>query len=166
MQHSSLMPAVLLAALSLQVTPAFAEAPHANAHHRNDHPHHLSVFVGETEFEGDKDKSGFTLGIDYEYRVNDLIGLGTVAEYAYGDIDALTVLAVADIHITHRFIIQTGPGYEWVDNNSKDNSWVYRVGALYEFNLGRFTVSPQAHWDFHDATDDALVLGLAVGMAF
>jgi hypothetical protein len=73
-------------------------------------PNHLSVFAGNTDFS--EHGSGLTLGVDYEYRLSPLLGLGSVVEYAYGSLDAFTVLAVADIHLTEQFIVQVGPGFE------------------------------------------------------
>ena len=71
-------------------------------------PHHLSILLADTRIDGEGDNS--TLGIDYEYRVSPLIGLGAVIEHAYGELDATTLLAVADIHIYEGFTMQVGPG--------------------------------------------------------
>lgn len=126
------------------------------------HPHHLSVIVGNTDL--DNEGSGFTLGIDYEYRVNDVLGLGVVAEYARGDLEAWTYLLVADIHITNQWILQIGPGTEYTD---KHDLFVARFGTLYEFEFeGGWTLAPQIHYDYHDGGDDAIVYGVALGMAF
>ena len=73
-------------------------------------PHHLSILLADTRIDGEGNNS--TLGIDYEYRVSPLIGLGGVIEHAYGGLDATTLLAVADIHIYEGFTVQVGPGFE------------------------------------------------------
>lgn len=126
------------------------------------HPHHLSLLIGNTDLDHEGDE--FTLGIDYEYRVNDLLGLGVVVEHASGDLDAWTYLVVADIHITNQWIMQVGPGFE---HTSKHDLFVARLGTLYEFELeGGWTVAPQLHYDYHDGGDDAIVYGIAVGFAF
>ncbi|MEM1091243.1 MAG: hypothetical protein AAGI67_12740 [Pseudomonadota bacterium] len=125
-------------------------------------PHHLSLFTGVTDISG-KD-TAFTLGLDYEYRLNDRLGIGTVVEEAFGEIDATTILAVADIHLGHgALIMQVGPGVEILDDKEL---FVARVGMLYEFERGAYTISPQLHYDYHDGGKDALVLGLAFGMSF
>ena len=123
-------------------------------------PHHVSVFLGDTLEEGE---NGATVGLDYEYRVSDLLGLGAVAERAEGDVEATTVLAVADIHITPQFIVQTGPGWE---ERKREDFLVYRVGVLYEwvFDNG-MTLSPQLHYDMTDE-EDAVVFGIAIGRNF
>ena len=56
-----------------------------NAHHWQSTPHHLSALVGTTYTK--ECDNAFTLGIDYEYRLNDFLGVGFVAEYAYEDLD-------------------------------------------------------------------------------
>ena len=78
-----------------------------NAHHWQSTPHHLSALVGTTYTK--ECGNAFTLGIDYEYRLNNFLGVGFVAEYAYEDLDAYTYLLVADLHITNHFIAQIVP---------------------------------------------------------
>lgn len=129
------------------------------AHHG---PHHISLFLGNTDIEDEG--SGETVGIDYEYRVNQFWGLGTVVEYAFGDLDAWTVLAVADLHLTNEWIVQVGPGVEYTSEH--DDLFVARIGTLYEFVVGNWTFSPQLHYDYHDGSESAYVVGFAVGFAF
>lgn len=125
-------------------------------------PHHLSAVIGGTHVP-DADETVFTLGLDYEYRLNKTLGLGFVAEHAFGPLNSTTLLAVADIHIMGGLAIQTGPGVEFVDDES---FFVTRIGALYEFELGEsFTLSPQLHYDISTG-EDAIVFGVAFGKAF
>ncbi|MEO1080074.1 MAG: hypothetical protein AAFY29_11010 [Pseudomonadota bacterium] len=119
-------------------------------------------------FLGGTDNSEFsaapTGGIDYEYRVTDLLGVGVVAEHAGGSYDATTLLAVADLHPMRRGpIFQLGLGAETSDQH---DVFVARVGVLFEFEFDAFTVSPQLHWDYHDGIENAFVFGLAFGFAF
>ena len=126
------------------------------------HPHHLSLLSAGTYVDGE-DETAITFGIDYEYRVSELIGLGVVAERALGELDATTVLAVADIHLWKGLAIQVGPGVEFAEG---EEFLIGRLGALYEFEIGnKFTVSPQAHYDASEGKD-AIVFGIAVGRAF
>ena len=96
-----------------------------NAHHWQSTPHHLSALVGTTYTK--ECDNAFTLGIDYEYRLNDFLGVGFVAEYAYEDLDAYTYLLVADLHITNHFIAQIGPGLEFHGSHKME---VARLGCL------------------------------------
>ncbi|MHC6647651.1 hypothetical protein ACYTPF_13845 [Alteromonas sp. HB246098] len=123
--------------------------------------HHLSALVGTTYTK--ECGNAFTLGIDYEYRLSDFLGVGFVAEYAFEDLDAYTYLLVADLHITNNFIAQIGPGVEFHGSHKME---VARLGFLYEFEVSGFTISPQLHYDYHRNHKSAVVAGLAIGMSF
>lgn len=124
-----------------------------------EHPHHISVLFSGT-FE--KDETAASVGLDYEYRVSDFLGLGGVVERAFGQIDATTLLAVADLHLTPQFIIQTGPGVEFKEG---EVDVAYRVGVLYEFEGRGYTISPQLHYDWVTG-EDSVVAGIAIGYGF
>ena len=150
-------------ALGLVTALAFAldVAAKGSAHHWETSPHHLSALVGTTYTK--ECGNAFTLGIDYEYRLNDFLGVGFVAEYAFEDLDAYTYLLVADLHITNNFIAQIGPGVEFHGSHKME---VARLGFLYEFETSGFTISPQLHYDYHRNHKSAVVAGLAIGMSF
>lgn len=151
----------MVTALALSFIVAAKGAATGNAHHWETSPHHLSALVGTTYTK--ECGNAFTLGIDYEYRFSDFLGVGLVAEYASGDLDAYTYLLVADLHITNSFIAQVGPGVEFHSGHKME---VARIGLLYEFEVSGFTVSPQLHYDYHRNHKSAVVAGLAVGMSF
>ena len=134
------------------------EIPQAHGFHA---PHHLSVFIGDTHIDGEGNNA--TIGLDYEHRLNTLLGIGTVLERAAGEIDAFTALLVTDIHFDNGLIMQMGPGYESGEN---EDVFVGRIGALYEFEFGAFTFSPQLHWDYHAEGENAIVAGIALGFSF
>jgi hypothetical protein len=94
------------------VTPANAQHDSGGEDAHIPHsPHHLSILLADTHINSEGNNA--TLGIDYEFRVGPLLGLGAVVEHAYGEIDATTLLAVADSHIYEGFIMQVGPGFEY-----------------------------------------------------
>lgn len=124
-------------------------------------PHHFSVLMADTHLDGEGDNA--TVGLDYEYRVSSLLGLGTVLEYASGDLEATTLLAVTDVHLYEGLIMQIGPGYEHRDG---ENVFVARTDFLYEFEYENFTLSPQLHWDYHRRETNAFVAGIALGFSF
>jgi len=124
-------------------------------------PHHFSVLLADTHIDGEGNNA--TLGLDYEFRVSPLLGLGSVLEHATGDLDATTLLAVADVHLYEGFIMQIGPGYE---HRGGENVFVARAGVLYEFEYAHFTLSPQLHWDYHNGETNAFVAGIALGFSF
>ncbi|CAD5272264.1 conserved exported hypothetical protein [Alteromonas sp. 38] len=150
-------------AIGLITTLAFAPsvAAKGKAHHWQTSPHHFSALVGTTYTK--ECGNAFTVGIDYEYRVTDFLGLGFVAEYAFEDLDAYTYLLVADLHITTNFIAQIGPGVEFHGSHKME---VVRLGFLYEFEVSGVSVSPQLHYDYHRNHKSAVVAGIAIGMSF
>ena len=152
----------LLTVLSLGISLTEQAAAQIAVEYDPDEPHHLSLFTGGTHLPT-ADETGFTIGLDYEYRLNRLIGIGAVAERAFGQIDSTTLLAVVDIHVWRGFAFQLGPGIELTGN---ETFALGRIGGLYEFEFGPgLTVSPQIHYDA-SGTEDGLVFGLAFGMAF
>ena len=141
--------------------PAQTNAHESTGHHK---PHHLSVLLANTQLliPGESDENGFTVGLDYEYRLNQRFGLGAVAEYAGGYLDATTVLGAVDVHVKAGLVIQLGVGVEFIEGTANE---LGRVGVLYEFEFGELTLSPQFHWDVTSA-EDSLVFGLAFGRNF
>jgi hypothetical protein len=145
-----------------------------------DRRHHLSLLIGTTTLQGEG--TAFTSGLDYEYRVNRTFGIGAVAEYAAASVGSFTLLAVTDIHLWRGLALQVGPGIEIIDeevelaeHDGEDveveseqlEQFVFRAGLLYEFELGKFTLAPQAHFDVVPGSEpDSLVLAVAFGRAF
>ena len=159
-----LIMSLVVAGFCLNMPPAWAMSSEPGAEVSNGHresSHHFSLLLAGTHIE-EADHTSFTIGIDYEYRVNRSLGLGFVVEHAFESIDATTLIAVADIHIWEGLALQIGPGIEFVD---EDSFFVGRIGALYEFELeNKYTITPQLHYDF--SHEDAVVFGVAFGRGF
>ena len=147
--------------LALLMWPMLATAQ-IDVEFEEETPHHLSIIAGGTYINA-VDDTFFTLGVDYEYRISPLIGVGAVAEQTFGEVDATTLLAVTDIHVWKGLAFQIGPGVEFVDS---ETFAIGRLGALYEIEFAEgYTVSPQLHFDLSSG-EDAIVFGLAIGRAF
>lgn len=125
-------------------------------------PHHVSLLLGATELV-DEDEVGFTYGIDYEYALDETLGLGFVIERAEGDVETTSLFAVADVHLTRHLVLQVGPGFEW---GEADDVGAFRFGGYYEWELDEITVSTTLSYDIADGEDDSIVLGLLVGFRF
>lgn len=145
-----------------------AEELHDTEHHElwHKHPQHLSVVLAGTFEDGHEGHEQVaTFGFDYEYRLSQFLGLGLVVEHAFGPIDVTTLFAVADLHIWRGLAIQTGPGVASFDDSDAEDEFVYRIGALYEFEYGKLTISPQLHLDLAEETD-SLIVAVAFGFGF
>lgn len=126
------------------------------------HRHHVSIFTGGTAV-FDDDHTGLTYGVDYEYVLSPRFGIGAIVERAEGDVDATSVIALIDIHISERLVFQAGPGIEFEND---DEIVIGRIGAYYEFHLSdNITISPSLGYDISEKAD-ALVFGVLVGRKF
>jgi hypothetical protein len=152
---------ILLGFLSFASTSLAQQEADSEGSHIPHGPHHFSVLAGETHENGEGNNA--TLGIDYEYRINPLLGLGVIVEHAYGELDATTLLGVADFHVYEGFIVQVGTGFE---HKESENIFVATLGFLYEIEYENFTLSPQVHWGYHEGEPNAVVAGIALGFSF
>lgn len=161
----------LLLALLLLAAAAPASAEEAAEEGWREKPNLVSLILAGTS---DSDEDVFTLGLDYEHRIDAFAGLGAVVEYATQDIDAVTLLGVVDFHPWRGLGVQTGPGIEFVSEEERDaegtrktdkREFVYRVGVFYEVELGELVLTPQVHYDYSTGKD-ALIYGAALGFHF
>lgn len=123
---------------------------------------HLALFLGVTHAE--EDSAAPTVGLDYERRVSERLGVGVVfRDHASGDIDATLYAVSFSIHTTSPLSFVIAPGIEREDG---DNSGVLRVGAEYEFEVGSaWSLAPALYFDITE-DDTKEVLGVAIGFEF
>jgi len=140
--------------------------------------HVLSLFLGVTD-EGHGD-SEFTQGLEYAYRVTQRWGVGGLVEYAGGD-QRNVVGVVPFSWFPHAgWVLLAGPGVEFHNGrettppgegqspevDEDETNFVFKVGAAYEFELGRrFMLAPTVNVDFVDG-EEVLVYGLHFAFTF
>lgn len=129
---------------------------HGGAH---EHRHHLALFLGATHTD---EEDEFSIGIDYEYRLKPILGVGGLIEYTGGDLETTVVAAALFIHPYDDWRLVLAPGFE---NEDSDNEFLFRVGVSYEFPVGKWTISPEFNVDFVDGEEN-LVYGLSFGWGF
>ena len=149
--------------LGLGLAFFFSATPvHAEDGHERQKKNHASVFLGGTNIP-DADHTAFTLGIDLEHELTHRFGVGLVFEHAFDPIDATSLYAVLDIHLGNGFVLQTGPGVEWVDDETYATG---RVGLFYEFEVQEgLILAPSVSYDISEA-EDSIVFGVSVGTKF
>lgn len=136
-----------------------AEAGH------DEHHHHISFFVGSTQAEethtGDREDPRFTLGVDYERRINQRIGIGGLLDWvAEGEREVLFGVPVF-FHAGRRAKFLVAPSVQRA-RESDESKFVARFGFAYGFQVGRITLAPVANLDVtHE--HEIVVLGLGVG---
>lgn len=159
-----------------------AEAAHGGHEEHGNHEYHKNgVFLflgGTTESISDDPTTSFTLGLEYERRFSQLVGVAVGAEAVLGGEgrEALAGLLLI-LHPVGRLGLAAGPGMELGKEHHTDHGEegggdtavhaALRVGALYDFELGsRYTIAPAVFVDFIDGKDPALVWGAELGLGF
>ena len=110
-----------------------------------------------------EDQQAFTLGLDYEYRLNRRWGVGALIDYAGKDTRSLVVAIPLVLHPTGRLKIFVAPGVE--DKKDHDAEFLVRAGLMYDFEVGGFTIAPAFNVDFV-GDEEVLVYGVNVGKGF
>jgi hypothetical protein len=146
-------------ALLLCWNPAVATEETGHGH-GGFHRHHASVFVGNTT--NHKGDNALTFGLDYEYRINKIWGLVALADHAGDDIQATVVGVGAMLHSIGDLRLQAAPG---LDFHGSHEEFVVRFGALYDFQVGNWTLSPSLYVDVLEL-ESSLIYGLGFGRGF
>jgi hypothetical protein len=135
------------------------EVEHSENVRAHEHRHHIALFLGATHTD---DEDEFSIGIDYEYRLKPILGVGGLAEYTGGDLETTVLAAALFIHPYDEWRLVLAPGFE---NEDGDNEFLFRAGVSYAFPVGKWTVSPEFNVDFVDEEEN-LVYGLSFGRGF
>jgi hypothetical protein len=121
--------------------------------------HAVAVFLGDTYDDGDH---GFTLGLDYEYRLSRWLGLGGMVDFV-GSGDREYVVGVPlFLHATKRLTFELAAGMERAGGS---NNALVRLGAMYGIPLGPVDLVPSFMLDFVDS-DTVYVFGVAFAWKF
>ena len=99
------------------------------------------------------------MGLEYEYRVSQLLGLGITAEHVAGEFDTNVFVAPIALH-SGPWKVYAGPG---IEDGEEGSEFLMRVGLEYGFHFGEYEISPQVDVDFVDG-EQLFVLGVVVGM--
>jgi hypothetical protein len=135
----------------------------AHGHHKN----HVAFFLGSTQAElhhGERDDPQFTLGVDYERRLNEYVGVGAL-------LDAV-VEGHREVIIGIPLFLHAGslkgliaPGGERV---RETGNWEFmtRFGILWEFEISSsWSLAPVVQYDVTEE-GGTWVLGLGFGKGF
>lgn len=131
-----------------------------NAENHLPHKHHASVFFGNTNTENGQD--AFTIGADYEYRFHKYWGAAALVDYATPNIDSIIIAGGGFLHPVGDLRLLIAPG---IDHHHGHTEGVVRVGAIYDFRVGDWSISPTIHIDILDRKEN-LIYGLGIGRGF
>jgi hypothetical protein len=153
--------AFCLLLMTLIAGPALSEES-VDTHHEEGHENinDVALFLGNTHH---GDENGFSVGLDYEQRLNRILGAGGLLEYSVGDFHSWVVAASLFIHPYKGFRLILAPGFETKDNRS---NFLFRTGVAYQFEIGdKWSISPEYNVDFvHNET--VQVYGVSFGFGF
>lgn len=153
---------------------------HGEEHHF--HKNHFGVFIGSTEgveqhgeehhdtghgavssegSSGGKDDPDFTIGLDYERRLTKLIGIGGMVDFV---VEGRREFLLGPIGFLHPFKSAKFFAAPLVERVRETGDWefVFRVGGLWEFHVGKFSVAPYAGYDISEE-HEIWILGVAFG---
>lgn len=135
-----------------------SEKPAVEAMERHNKP---GLFVGNTH---DGSKNGLSIGLEYEYLLSQLFGLGAMVEYAGGDHNAWVLGVPFFLHPYAGWFLLLMPGVEIEDH---ENSFLVRAGVGYDFEIApKWSLAPEFNVDFIEGGDRKLIYGLTVAREF
>ena len=121
--------------------------------------HHLSSFAGfTTNYKG---KQGYKLGIEYEYRLTELIGLGGTFDFTGNDFEIFAFSAGTTFY-PFSFPLIPGIGAGAKRYEGKWDPFA-RLLLAYDFHLNKITLSPVLMYDLFPNQKDIMSYGIAVG---
>ena len=123
----------------------------------------IAVFLGGTSQMSDDGTSAFTLGLDYQYRVGKLIGLGFLFDHAMGDIKSTLIGPFVSFHL-RKFVLITAPALEFSDGETNPT---FRLGLAYEIELSNgFAILPTLNYDNERRDEISIVYGFSIAKSF
>ncbi len=130
-----------------------------SSEHGDESKNEIAVFLGATH-EGRRDNSG-AVGLEYERRLNETLGIGVLAEFTAGD-SGFWVYAIPVTFHSDRWKFVVAPGVEYADGQTEQ---LLRLGAGYELESGDVKITPSLNLDFVGG-DVVLVVGVTFGIGF
>ena len=151
---------ILLIILSLLVF-GFSGRAQEEGHSSAVGHYHLSAFAGfTTDYKG---RQGYKLGIEYEYRLTDLLGLGGTFDFTGNDFN-IFALSVGTTFYPFKFPLIPVIG---VGAKSYDKKWdpFLRTMLAYEFHLNSISIGPLVMYDLFPNQKDIMSYGVTVGIS-
>lgn len=145
-------------------------ADHDNHHNK----HHIALFNGLTT-NLDHETTGYALGIDYEYSISDLIGIGFIGEYVFSGEGEFIIGVPIFFHPTGGLKLGVAPIGVYAESHHDDHhdhdhgiekEWNMgvRLNTAYSTHIGKLSAGPSISLDITNTT--AVVYGITVGVGF
>ncbi len=149
--------AVFVLTMPLQVMGA--EEEHDEDKWSHYHRNHLGLMLGNTHEQGEDE---FTIGLDYEYRFSQYVGIGVLLEYVGEDAREGVGMVPLFIHPYKGFRFLAAAG---VKPKADETKFIWRLGIGYRFPIGNWTIAPEFNLDFTEGRT-VEVYGVSFGYGF
>lgn len=153
---------------------------HETSHHL--HKHHLAIFGGAaTNFNHHLTKPG--VGLDYEYRISNPLGIGLVAEIEFTEKESFLYSIPVFYHPVNGLKLYAGPalfstvehhesesghddghGDTHAEEPKRETQFGGRIGIAYDFFIGKVSIGPTVNYAF--GPSNALIYGINLGYGF
>ena len=146
-------------ALVMPLQVLAAEEAHEEHKESHYHRHHVGLFLGNTQ---DEHEDTFTVGLDYEYRFSQYVGIGFLGEYLGKDFREGVLLVPLFIHPYEGFRFMAAAG---IKPKKDEDKFLWRLGIGYRFPIGDWTIAPEFNIDFSEG-EESYVYGVSIGYGF
>jgi len=157
----------VLALSVLSSTPGSLIAETERGTETIEYRHRAELFFGVAHEEGGDE---FAAGLAYEYRISRLLGVGGFVEHAGEEEDVWTFGVPLFVHPFKgaRFLLAPGWETKEVESEEKETeqSFLTRAGIAYEYEVGRWSITPELNVDFIEGGHHVLVYGVSIGCGF
>ena len=141
--------------------------------HKHAHKNHIALFNGGTT-NFTHHSTNYTLGLDYEYRINNYFGIGLLGEYIAIDKGEFIGGIPVFVHFANDFnLIATPLLINKADHHNEDShhtelhrntTFSFRLGMSYSFHIVNFSLSPSVSFDIGESK--SLIYGISIGTGF
>jgi len=132
--------------------------------------HHIALFNGATT-NFSHESTSYTIGLDYEYRISKLLGIGLLGEVILADSEEFLTGVAVCAHpfkgtklIAAPLVVFSEEHHSEGHEIKKESSFAFRIGAGYDFHVGKLSLGPTVDFDF--GKTEALNYGLSIGFGF
>ena len=141
--------------------------------HKHTQKHHLSVFNGITS-NFTHHSNDYTIGMDYEYRITQWVGLGLIGEYINTTEGEWVAGIPVFIHFAKELKLNGSPllinKAEHTENHSthsepkRKTELAFRTGLSYSLHLKKLAIGPVVSFDIGESK--SLVYGINIAIGF
>ena len=159
--YTCLKKLVLITVLLTAVLTMNAQETKEKGKHHEDH-YHLSGFAGYTsDYKG---RVGYKLGLEYEWRISDPVGIGGTFDFTGADFRIFAFSVGTTLYPFKKIPLVFGAGVG-AKNDHKKWKEFFRFLVVYDFHLNNFTIGPMYMWDLFPGQKDIFSLGVTVGFS-